>query len=63
LLRADLVIVDELGFGPLDLAGTQLLFRFVTNAASASPATGPSTPESRGTSLMTGVVLGTSASR
>jgi DNA replication protein DnaC len=28
LLRADLVIVDELGFAPLDLVGTQLLFRF-----------------------------------
>src|SRR5215208_3611764 len=32
LLRADLVIVDELGFAPLDLAGTQLLFRFVAAA-------------------------------
>jgi DNA replication protein DnaC len=31
LLRADL-IVDELGFAPLDLAGTQLLFRFVAAA-------------------------------
>ena len=29
LLRADLVIVDELGFAPLDDTGTQLLFRFV----------------------------------
>jgi DNA replication protein DnaC len=28
-LRADFVIVDELGFAPLDDAGTQLLFRFV----------------------------------
>ena len=48
LLRADLVIVDELGFAPLDLVGTQLLFRFVAAAyerrSSASPATGPSTP-------------------
>jgi len=32
LLRADLVIVDELGFAPLDDAGTQLLFRFVAAA-------------------------------
>ena len=32
VLRADLVIVDELGFAPLDLAGTQLLFRFVAAA-------------------------------
>ena len=32
LLRADLVIVDELGFAPLDLAGTQLLFRFAAAA-------------------------------
>jgi len=32
LLRADLVICDELGFAPLDLAGTQLLFRFVAAA-------------------------------
>ena len=32
LLRHDLVIVDELGFAPLDLAGTQLLFRFVAAA-------------------------------
>jgi DNA replication protein DnaC len=32
LLRAELVIVDELGFAPLDLAGTQLLFRFVAAA-------------------------------
>lgn len=32
LLRADLIIVDELGFAPLDLAGTQLLFRFVAAA-------------------------------
>ena len=32
LLRADLIIIDELGFAPLDLAGTQLLFRFVAAA-------------------------------
>lgn len=32
VLRADLVIVDELGFAPLDLNGTQLLFRFVAAA-------------------------------
>jgi len=30
--RADLVIVDELGFAPLDAMGTQLLFRFVAAA-------------------------------
>lgn len=29
LLRADLVICDELGFAPLDARGSQLLFRFV----------------------------------
>lgn len=32
LLRFDLVIVDELGFAPLDDHGTQLLFRFVAAA-------------------------------
>lgn len=32
LLRFDLVIVDELGFAPLDAHGTQLLFRFVAAA-------------------------------
>ena len=32
LLRNDLVIIDELGFAPLDLAGSQLLFRFVAAA-------------------------------
>jgi len=32
LLRSDLVIVDELGFAPLDDAGTQLLFRLVAAA-------------------------------
>jgi DNA replication protein DnaC len=32
LLRADLVIVDELGFAPLDNTGAQLLFRFVAAA-------------------------------
>jgi DNA replication protein DnaC len=32
LLRHDLVIVDELGFAPLDPTGTQLLFRFIAAA-------------------------------
>ncbi len=32
LLRVDLLIVDELGFAPLDLTGTQLLFRFIAAA-------------------------------
>jgi DNA replication protein DnaC len=32
LLRHDLVIVDEVGFAPLDPTGTQLLFRFVAAA-------------------------------
>jgi DNA replication protein DnaC len=32
LLRADLVIIDELGFAPLDDTGAQLLFRFVAAA-------------------------------
>jgi DNA replication protein DnaC len=32
LLRADLVICDELGFAPLDSNGSQLLFRFVAAA-------------------------------
>jgi DNA replication protein DnaC len=32
LLRADLVLVDELGFAPLDDTGAQLLFRFVAAA-------------------------------
>jgi DNA replication protein DnaC len=32
LLRADYVIVDELGFAPLDDTGSQLLFRFVAAA-------------------------------
>ncbi len=32
LLRNDLVILDELGFAPLDDTGTQLLFRFVAAA-------------------------------
>jgi DNA replication protein DnaC len=31
-LRADFVIVDELGFAPLDHVGSQLLFRFVAAA-------------------------------
>jgi hypothetical protein len=32
LMRSDLVIIDELGFAPLDLVGGQLLFRFVAAA-------------------------------
>ena len=32
LLRADLVLVDELGFAPLDPTGGQLLFRFMAAA-------------------------------
>jgi DNA replication protein DnaC len=32
LLRFDLIIVDEVGFAPLDGVGTQLLFRFVAAA-------------------------------
>jgi DNA replication protein DnaC len=32
LLRHDLVIVDEVGFAPLDPTGTQLLFRFIAAA-------------------------------
>jgi DNA replication protein DnaC len=32
LLRFDLVIIDEIGFVPLDAAGSQLLFRFVAAA-------------------------------
>jgi len=32
LLRNDLVVVDEVGFAPLDQTGTQLLFRFVAAA-------------------------------
>jgi DNA replication protein DnaC len=32
ILRADLVICDEVGFAPLDLVGAQLLFRFVAAA-------------------------------
>ena len=32
LLRAELVIVDDLGFAPLDDTGAQLLFRFVAAA-------------------------------
>jgi len=32
LLRHELVIVDEIGFAPLDDTGTQLLFRFVAAA-------------------------------
>ena len=32
LLRNDLVVLDELGFAPLDATGSQLLFRFVAAA-------------------------------
>jgi DNA replication protein DnaC len=32
VLRADLIIVDEVGFAPLDDTGAQLLFRFVAAA-------------------------------
>src|SRR5213079_756095 len=32
LLRADLLIIDEMGFAPLDATGTQLLFRLVAAA-------------------------------
>jgi len=32
LLRNDLLLVDEVGFAPLDDAGAQLLFRFVSAA-------------------------------
>jgi DNA replication protein DnaC len=32
ILRADFVIVDEVGFAPLDDTGAQLLFRFVAAA-------------------------------
>jgi DNA replication protein DnaC len=32
LLRHDLILVDELGFAPLDDTGAQLLFRFVAAA-------------------------------
>ena len=30
--KADLILVDEVGFAPLDAVGTQLLFRFVAAA-------------------------------
>jgi DNA replication protein DnaC len=32
LLRNDLILVDEVGFAPLDDNGAQLLFRFVSAA-------------------------------
>jgi DNA replication protein DnaC len=32
LLRHDVILIDELGFAPLDEVGTQLLFRFVAAA-------------------------------
>lgn len=34
--RVDLIILDELGFAPLDDTGTQLLFRLVAGAYRAS---------------------------
>lgn len=37
LLRPDLVIVDEIGFAPLDDAGAQLLFRLVSAAYERVP--------------------------
>ncbi len=48
LLRNDLIICDELGFGPLDDTGAQLLFRFVAAAyerrALGIGSLGPSNP-------------------
>ncbi|HEX9608366.1 MAG TPA: ATP-binding protein, partial [Gemmatimonadaceae bacterium] len=32
VLRVDLVILDELGFAPLDATGSQLFFRFIAAA-------------------------------
>ena len=32
LLRAQLIIIDDLGFAPLDATGTQLLFRCIAEA-------------------------------
>lgn len=32
VLRADLIVIDELGFAPLDDSGTQMLFRLVSAA-------------------------------
>ena len=47
ILRADLVIIDEVGFAPLDDTGAQLLFRFIAAAyerrALGIGSTGPST--------------------
>lgn len=37
LLRADLVIIDEVGFAPLDDTGAQLLFRFATACERRAP--------------------------
>ena len=46
VLRNDVVMIDEVGFAPLDDTGTQMLFRFVAAAyerrAWPSPHTGPS---------------------
>ena len=32
LLRSDMVLIDEVGFAPLDETGTQLLFRLIAGA-------------------------------
>lgn len=32
LLRNDVILIDEVGFAPLDATGTQLLFRFIAAA-------------------------------
>ncbi len=37
LLRVDLIILDELGFAPLDDTATQLLFRLVAAPTNAGP--------------------------
>jgi DNA replication protein DnaC len=33
VLRNDLILIDELGFAPLEETGSQLLFRFVAAAS------------------------------
>ena len=35
LLRHELILIDELGFAPLDDTGSQLLFRFVASGATS----------------------------
>ena len=37
LLRNDVILVDEVGFAPLDATSTQLLFRFVAPRTNAAP--------------------------